>query len=286
MGADTNIAWTDSTMNPWIGCTNVSPGCDNCYAEALDARYRWGGAAHWGPGVARKLASEAIWAQPYRWNKAREVAIGDHALGRGAKPPPHRVFCASLADVFDNEVPQEWRARLFDTIRSTPYLTWQLLTKRIGNAPSMLPKDWSAGYRNVWIGATMVNQDEVERDMPKLLEMPAEVRFLSYEPAIGRIDLCETLGMWWNSTMGCFESTGQMFNRRGREGQARPGLGWVIVGGESGPNRREVKVEWIRSVVEQCSAAGVPVFVKQDSGSRPGRQGRIPAELWRKEFPA
>lgn len=245
MSAVTNIEWTDSTFNAWIGCAKVGPGCDNCYAEALDARYRWGGAAHWGHGVPRRLASPPMWKLPLTWNRlARE------------KGAPWRVFCSSMADVFDNEVPDGWRVALFDVVRETTALTWQVLTKRIGNARRMLPADWGdAGWDNVWLGATVVNQEEVDRDVPKLRAIPARLRFLSVEPILEAV----TLDL--------------------------RGVGWVIVGGESGPGRREARVEWIRSVADQCSAAGVPVFVKQDSGSRPGRQGRIPEDLWIKRFP-
>src|SRR3954462_4489732 len=99
------ISWTKSTFNPWVGCTNIGPGCDHCYAEALDKRHRWGGATHWGTGVQRKRTSEGYWRQPLAWN--RKAAASDK---------PWRVFCASLADVFDNEVPDEWRRDLFALI--------------------------------------------------------------------------------------------------------------------------------------------------------------------------
>ena len=100
MAEITGIAWTDSTFNPWIGCTKVGPGCDHCYAETLDKRHRWKGAEHWGAGVPRMRTSASTWAKPLAWNRARE---------KDGKT--HRVFCASLADVFDNEVPLRWRPR-------------------------------------------------------------------------------------------------------------------------------------------------------------------------------
>src|SRR5262245_17039849 len=152
MGEKTGIAWCDSTFNPWIGCTKVGPGCDHCYAETLDKRHRWGGKTHWGPGVSRHRT--ANWTAPRRWN--------EKAAERGK---PWRVFCASLADVFDNEVPDQWRDDLFDLIDDTRALTWLLLTKRIGNADRMLPAYIPP---NLWIGATVVNQEEADRDIPKL----------------------------------------------------------------------------------------------------------------------
>jgi protein gp37 len=222
MAEVTGIAWTDSTFNPWIGCTKVWPGCDHCYAEALDKRHRWGGATHWGAGVPRKRTSPDYWRKPLSWNrKAAESG------------KPWRVFCASLADVFDNEVPEDWRTELWELIGLTPSLTWLLLTKRIGNAAKMLP----AGVMpNAWIGATIVNAEEAERDAPKLLATPAAVRFVSYEPALGPVD--------WTRY---------------------PGIDWIIVGGEStqGAQAREFDLVWARRTVEQARKIGAAPFVKQ-----------------------
>lgn len=250
MGETTGIAWADSTFNPWIGCTKVSPGCDHCYAEALDRRHRWGGAEHWGPGVPRRRTADSTWAQPRRWNA--------HAKASGK---PWRVFCASLADVFDNEVPDEWRSDLWKLIAVTPALTWMLLTKRIGNVERMFPVGLPPHvWERIWLGITVVNQEEANRDIPKLLEIPARVRWLSIEPQIERIDLCETFGMWWNQTMSCFEGVSDMpINNRHGQG----GIDWVITGGESGPGSRPYDVAWARALVRQCRAARVPVFVKQ-----------------------
>lgn len=227
MAEVTNIAWTDSTFNPWIGCTKVSPGCDHCYAEALDKRHRWGGATHWGDDQPRMRTSAANWRKPIAWNrKATETG------------KPWRVFCASLADVFDNKVPEHWRADLFDLIVATPALTWLLLTKRIGNAAKML-RDLQRPLTpapNVWIGATIVNAEEAERDVPKLLATPAAVRFVSYEPALGPVD--------WTRWLG---------------------IDWIIVGGEStqGAKAREFPIRWARSTVQQARKIGAAPFVKQ-----------------------
>ena len=254
MAEITGIAWTDSTFNPWIGCTKVGPGCDHCYAEALDKRHRWGGATHWGSGVARKRTGEAYWRQPLGWN--RKAA----ASGR-----PWRVFCASLADVFDNEVPEQWRADLWDLIALTPSLTWLLLTKRIGNAAKML-HPWRANpLRNVWLGATIVNQEEADRDVPKLLATPAAVRFVSYEPALGPVD--------WSKF---------------------PGIDWIIVGGESaqGGKPRPFFLSWAQDTIGMARAIGAAPFVKQLGSGRglKDRAGADPAEwpiyLRVQEFPA
>ena len=181
MAENSKIEWCDSTFNPWIGCTNVGPGCDHCYAEALmDKRWR---RVQWGIGKPRERTSAANWKQPLLWEKEHDAFALMHGRRR-------RVFCASLADVFDNQAPAAWRAELFALIGLTPHLDWLLLTKRIGNVKQMLeqpgmPKDGMPS--NVWLGATVVNQEEADRDIPKLLAVPARVRFLSIEPMLGPI---------------------------------------------------------------------------------------------------
>lgn len=174
MAENSKIEWCDHTFNPWIGCTKVGPGCDHCYAEQL-ATSRLG--VPWGPHAERRRTAASSWQLPRRWNR--------RAARAGIR---YRVFCASLADVFDKAVPPEWRADLFALIRETPYLDWLLVTKRIGNAAAMIE---AAGGMpdNVWLGATIVNQAEADRDIPKLLATPAPVRFLSMEPLLGPVNL-------------------------------------------------------------------------------------------------
>lgn len=266
MAEITGIAWTDATFNPWIGCTKVSPGCDHCYAEALDKRHRWQGDTHWGPGKARVRTSAANWRKPLTWQKHAERGfLPDGKTPHGGRSP--RVFCASLADVFDNEAPDEWRRDLWDLIEQTPALSWLLLTKRIGNVMRMLrTMDWAASPRwNVWIGATIVNQEEADRDVPKLLATPARVRFVSYEPALGPVD--------WTKF---------------------PGLDWIIVGGEStqGAKAREFSIRWAENTIADARAIEAAPFVKQ-LGATFGlkdRAGADPAEwpsnLRVQEFPA
>jgi protein gp37 len=223
MAAETKIEWAHSTFNGWIGCTKVSPGCDHCYAETL-ATQRLGIA--WGAGAARRRTVENNWREPIKWDRKAAAA--------GVR---RRVFCSSLADVFDNEVPVEWRRDLGVLIDRTPNLDWLLLTKRIGNAAEMLADMFGGRVpANVWLGATVVNQAEADRDVPKLLATPAAKRFLSMEPLLGRVafDPCD-LAM----------------------------LDWVIVGGESGPQARPMHPDWARDVRDQCSIAGVPFLFKQ-----------------------
>jgi protein gp37 len=158
MGERTEISWADATFNPWIGCTEVSTertgggGCDNCYARTLAERYGW---AKWGAGQPRHRTKN--WNAPRQWDR-KAAASGDRP----------RVFCASLADVFDNEVPDPWRDDLWQLIRETPHLRWMLLTKRIGNAAKMVPADWP--FAHVGIMATIINQMEFDRDYHKLAQ--------------------------------------------------------------------------------------------------------------------
>lgn len=239
MGAETGIAWTDSTFNPWIGCTKVSDGCKHCYAEAQD--HRWGH-DRWGPGKLRTVTSPRNWLQPLAWNAAAKKS--------GVR---HRVFCSSLADVFDLEAPDGAREWLWELIASTPMLDWQLLTKRPENIMVMIPQQWrTTEPENVWYGTTVENQEQAEKRIPELLRVPAAVRFLSCEPLLGPV----VLGDHMLYTPGC----------HGRR------IDWLIVGGESGPCARTFCIEWARSLLAECKAAEVPCFMKQ-MGANPSWNG-------------
>jgi protein gp37 len=252
MGENSAIEWTDHTFNPWMGCTRVSPACANCYAAVSTPARTLG--LTWGPGEERRRTSAATWAQPLAWNRRAAAA------GRRDK-----VFCASLADVFDNEVPDEWRADLFALIRRTPNLIWLLLTKRIGNAAKMA--EVAGGLpENVWLGATVVNQAEADRDVPKLLATGGRtlVRFLSIEPMLGPIDLEQiTLRAFGGPQTDLSNRLGDYVQPLRGNFTDSPRIGWVIVGGESGPGARPMHPDWARSLRDQCAAAGVPFLFKQ-----------------------
>lgn len=286
---NTNIEWCDSTFNPWIGCTKVGPGCDNCYAKADfdDRKHR----VTWGAGQARSRTK--TWGDPVKWNAqpffecaecSRECRWRGACNGQSCPEcgghvvlARQRVFCASLADVFDNEVDPKWRADLFDLILATPNLDWLLLTKRIGNARKMLNdvavtrgalltvNDEYRPPANVWLGATVVNQEEADRDIPKLLATPARVRFLSMEPLLGPVDLKPHL----LQCCGCFEEGHPGSYWEPPEGPSccnqpeSTDLHWVIAGGESGLGARPSHPDWYRSLRDQCAAAGVPFLFKQ-----------------------
>lgn len=267
---DSKIEWTDHTFNGWIGCTKVSPGCDRCYAERVGHRLQ----VKWGPGQGRHRTSVAYWNEPRKWDKAAALA------GRR-----DRVFCMSLADVFDNEVPEFWREDLWNLIHETPNLDWLLLTKRIGNVRNMLPPDWSHRCPNVWLGISVVNQEEADRDIPKLVNLRAAKRFISNEPGLQRIDLCGHFGMWWNQTMKCWEGTGQYINR---DAWGNKRIDWVITGGESGHGARPYNALWAESLRAQCAGAGAAFFMKQGSQANwPDFKNfeSFPAEIRVREFP-
>ncbi len=248
MGADSSILWTDLTFNPWWGCAKVSPGCKNCYAETFaDGRMRLG---LWGADASRRFFSAGHWKGPEHWNRAA-AKVGKRA----------RVFCASMADVFeDRDDLVEPRARLFDLIWATPWLDWQLLTKRPENIVRLAGKCTVSWPPHAWIGCTVENQAMADERIPHLLRVPAAVRFLSVEPQLEAIDLTPWLGSACRiRPHGVEHSQASCSN----EAHYTRGIAWVIVGGESGRGARPFDLAWARSLREQCAAASVPLFVKQ-----------------------
>lgn len=285
MGADTEIAWCDHTFNPWMGCQRVSPGCENCYAEAFVSKRMK--LPVWGPTAPRKVTSDANWKQPLKWNREAE------RTGKRA-----RVFCASLADVFEDRAELKApRARLWRLIGETPMLDWLLLTKRPQNVAHLAPlaalHAWDSGGpdtlvwpSNVWLGTTAEDQRRADERIPYLLEIkgPA-VRFVSYEPALGPVDFSP-----WLAEDG-YESNGPLLWV-----SSVPRLGWIIVGGESGPGARAFNPTWAREVITQAQGTGCAVFVKQMGDNvlnladmplsrKGGDPAEWPAELRVREWP-
>jgi protein gp37 len=266
MAENTAIEWADHTFNPWEGCQKVGPGCDHCYAETRNARYvpkdspLRGTAPNWGPRAPRRRTSVQNWRKPLHWQANAAAFLAEHGRRQ-------RVFCASLADVFDNHdtVLPKWRQDLFELIRATPDLDWLLVTKRIGNAGQMI--GYATGQReppdNVWLGATIVNQEEANRDIPKLLATPAKIRFLSMEPLIGHVDLTRISTMWFGGAERLNALTGELFGMLGEPAGYTAALDWNIVGGESGEEARTPNIYAIRSLRDQCAAAGKPFLFKQ-----------------------
>ncbi|MDX2014159.1 MAG: DUF5131 family protein [Myxococcaceae bacterium] len=300
MGENSSIQWTTHTFSPWVGCQRVSPGCEHCYAESYDRRV--GGVpkkqradpavpeTRWGPKGRRTRTSVSNWNQPEKWNEAARRAE-DSALGNGRPAPERpRVFCASLADVFEDR-PElaPWRLELLEMIRTTPHLDWLLLTKRPEQIRPALqaardsfrtstPLDtwlcsWLDHHRppaNVWLGTTVEDQQRADERIPALLDVPARVRFLSCEPLLERVDL-DRHGLLWRDCSRCKGSMSLPVTGGGRacpdclehQGVERAGIDWVIIGGESGGGARPFALEWARDLVRQCKDSGTAVFVKQ-----------------------
>jgi protein gp37 len=224
MGKNSKIEWTDHTFNPWYGCTKISPACDNCYAEAWSKR---SGLVQWGNNPRRRT-KEQRWKEPIKWNAEAQ----EFKRVNGHRP---RVFCASLADVFDNQVDPLWRDDLFALIRRCDLLDWLVLTKRPQNITKMLPKDWGKGYRNVWLGVTAEDQAHFNQRWQYLQNIPGGIKFISYEPALGPLHLPKH----------------------------DPLPAWLISGGESGPGSRPINAQWVRDIIAECRQRGIAPFHKQ-----------------------
>lgn len=289
--SDTAIGWTDKVWNPVTGCSKVSEGCRNCYAEALSLRYG---------------RSEKPWAAQYA---AENVVLHPDRLTVPLTwKQPARCFVNSMSDLFHEQVPDELIDQIVAIMANTPQHTYQILTKRpermaryfehltsqvtlfidrTGGLPKvheMERQRVDSGARcwplpNVWLGTSVENQAVADERISYLMAAPAAIRFLSCEPLLGRV----TLGQWID---GVYVNwlTGE-YPDGDRTKRVADGLDWVIVGGESGPRHRPMDLPAALDIVDQCKAASVAVYVKQDSGQYPGRQGRIPDAYWLHEFP-
>lgn len=278
MGESTGIAWCDMTWNPWRGCTKVDRGCTNCYAEVMSKRNP-ATLGVWGVNGSRAVGVESYWRLPLKWNRETDRMTATH------RP---RVFCGSLMDWLEDRpelIPL--RARLLATIAATPNLDWLLLSKRpegwADRIKEILTTAWSeqgeggwsrqatvaaASWRsgtpppNVWMLTSVNDQASADLRIPQLLQIPARVHGVSYEPATGPVDFRP----WVTDPCDCmvpeFEGAGQHAPRC-KTFLVPWGLDWVIVGGESGPHARPFDVAWARSTIAQCRSAGVACFVKQ-----------------------
>lgn len=294
----TGIQWTDETWNPITGCTRVSPGCENCYAEALSATRLSTSPKY--QGVATRTAAGPRWTgrirlhpevldRPVRWTK------------------PRRIFVNSMSDTFHADVPEEFLDALFAAMAVSPEHVFQVLTKRPHRAaeylaspgragsvaaetargtdyphdppwPFVRPDDLAARWPlpNVWIGTSIEDQERADARIPHLLRCPAAVRFLSCEPLLGEVRLralgdssFDAEGAPHYDALGGFSYWGN-----GDYGVDGPSVDWVIVGGESGPEARPMYLDWARRIVEDCRSAGVAVFVKQ-LGANPVGDARL-----------
>lgn len=306
MSDNSKIEWTDASWNPIRGvkgshhCVKVSPGCANCYAETMAARF---GGQPYRKGADTLRLDEAALLQPLKWKKAR------------------RIFVCSMTDLFAEDVPDAWIDRVLAVAALCPQHTFQILTKRAarmaeyfgntGDEPGREDLIWATAHHllavtlkqprgprgvgfpwplpNVWLGVSVEDQQRADERIPHLLRTPAAVRWLSCEPLLGGVDL-----------FAVPRPDNAYFMQRGEKGAIGPktepddfvyeckrGLHWVVVGGESGRKARPMQIEWAESLVEQCQTAGVPVFVKQLGGMRDKRadMAQFPEGLRVREYP-
>ncbi|CAE6967556.1 phage Gp37/Gp68 family protein [Paraburkholderia domus] len=269
MSENSKIEWTDHTFNTHWGCSKIGPGCDGCYAEELARRFGYG----WGDETAKREFSEGHWQDLIRLDRK--------AASAGVR---HRVFTNSMSDLFDKFAPAGVRERHWRYVALTPNLDHLLSTKRIGNVARMVPSAWlePGGWpANVWLGATVVNQEEADRDISKLLAIPAAKHFLSMEPLLGPVSL-RWLAAWpWNAPSTALNPAGVTNHL---DGLRR--LDWVIAGGESGRRARPMHPDWARALRDECAEAGVPFLFKQwgewaPGENAPGPQSRTEQVAWR-----
>jgi len=267
MGANSRIEWTDHTFNPWMGCTKVSAGCQHCYAER-EMQDHWK-KVQWGPQGTRVRTSAQMWRQPLKWDKTLwvECQCGwrgifnehgrcpncEHPMVATMKHVRQQVFCASLADVFEQrEELDTWRADLWKLIEQTPNLDWLILTKRPQNVLDMVPSSWLEHWpKNVWMGTSVENQRAADERIPALLKVPASVRFLSCEPLLEDVDLHLTSPVFSSWVV---DDWMQVYDH----------IHWVIAGGESGPQARIMPLQAVRSLRDQC--AGIVRFLFKQWG--------------------
>ena len=224
----TAIEWTDETWNPIVGCERVSPGCAHCYAERMARRQTF-----MRPGCEYCEVIE----ENGRWN-GRTVEVPSAWDKPLRWRTPRQVFVCSMGDVFHESVPFAWVDRVLGIAARTPQHTYQILTKRPERIARCLPHDWGDGWPNVWLGVSIELQEYLYRKRI-LASLPARLRFISAEPLLGPIHL------------GALEL-----------------IGWVITGGESGPEARPMNPDWVRSLRDQCVEAGLPFFHKQNGGNQ------------------
>jgi protein gp37 len=283
MGENSGVDWTDASVSFWMGCRAASTGCQRCYARRDMKRF--------GRDFDTVIrCSDHTFYAPLRWE-------------------PKRIFVCPWSDFFIADA-DRWRTDAWDVIRRTPQHTWLILTKRPGRIPICLPPDWGDGWEHVWLGASAENQATADERIPLLLKTPAAHRWVSAEPLLGAVDFTSFMFALHQAPEQVAYVTREMAIDAGNpsyEGSVYaceagreelepippgyPRIDWLVVGGESGiaPSDRRFRpmdIAWVQSLVAQCDAAGVPVYIKQAADRYPGRQGRIPDALWaRKDVP-
>ncbi|MEO0796283.1 MAG: phage Gp37/Gp68 family protein [Verrucomicrobiota bacterium] len=307
MATNSSIEWCDHTFNGWEGCTKVSPGCANCYAENRNSRFNGGSSVNWGKGAPRRKTSDNNWKLPLRWNREAEADLMKWEVFYNVKGPAHcprprrpRVFSASLADWLDPEIPIEWLVDLLFLVQSTPSLDWLLLTKRpelwydriadarlwVEEAHTRLAplnralSNWLGAWLDEWHGLRKVAQSGTPHNVWIGTSVEDQIRADQRIPALLKIPAkvrflsCEPL-------LGEVDINHYLDNAPLDGGYfGRSLLDWVIVGGESGPNARPMHPDWARSLRDQCQEAGVPFFFKQWGEWAPWQKDDYVEEQW------
>ena len=249
----TKIDWAEESWNPVTGCTPISPGCANCYAKRMARRLRAMGQRNYQRGFKPSIHSHAV-DIPRKWKK------------------PRRIFVCSMGDLFHDVIPSEFVRSVVCTATVCIQHTFLFLTKRPENLWTKLNYNGAqmVFMDNMWVGTSCENQEWADKRIPELLKIPAAVRWLSLEPLLGQIDI----SLWLGS-----DNVSAPYERD-------EGVGWVVVGCESGPKRRPCKLEWVKFIVDQCKSAGVPVFVKQleINGKVEHDIAKFPKELQYREY--
>lgn len=300
MSQSTTIEWTDRTWNPTRGCSRISPGCVNCYAEKIAARFSDGPLYSQSSDLDDPPEQTAP-AQPFHLYADRKKS-GSKWTGKVGlmedklREPlswrkPCRCFVNSMSDLFHEDQPDEAIDQVFAVMALCPHITFQVLTKRADRMREWFTRETSPYFMpctrveaiarqtvqasrnltssdvqtewplpNVWLGVSVENQQYADERIPHLLAAPAAKRFVSYEPALGPLDFGSASARAPFWNLG---PGGSWFEKKGRLGNAMSALDWIIVGGESGPGARPFDIAWARRTVQQCKAAGVAVFVKQ-----------------------
>lgn len=307
MADKSGIEWTDSTWNPIVGCSIVSPGCTNCYAMKMAARIeRMSPGSHYA-GTTQPSKSGAVWT-------GKLALAPDHILTAPLRwKRPRKIFVNSMGDLFHEDAPEEWIMRCFAIMALSGRHTFQILTKRADRMLGFVTKlgksvapieaaardlGWTFKFGdkhfiswpipNIWLGVSTERQQEAEERIPLLLDTPAAVRFISAEPLLAPIDLAH-LKLTEPNELTVFRTINALTGRRGHGGKfgytetcdpLQHRLDWAIIGGESGHGARPMNLEWARSLRDQCTAAGVSFFMKQIDGRQP-----IPADLMVRQFP-
>lgn len=302
MAETTGIEWTDATVNFWWGCTKVGPGCDRCYAETWSGRF---GESLWGVGAPRRKIKSAA-ATLNRLDNDYAWWAADAEIGRYHPNSTRRVFIQSMSDLFDTETPLEWFAEAWGKIVQCDRIEIQIVTKRISVVEKRLAAiGVTAWPKHAGLLVTVCNQAEADRDIPRLLALKAKLGIpwvgVSAEPLLGPIDFGrmpspvvtrEDEGYYHSALDGGdthYRDSDPDYDGKvwtdAVDGPLMEKLDWVIVGGESGSGARHMEDAWAESIVEQCSAAGTAVFVKQMGGPVKARMRPIPDHLMVRQFP-